>query len=92
VNGFNLGWAPELVAQDPAQTVQVGLAVQPGHTEATDAVPANGQVGLEQERVLAWAEPGHGLGTAVLDALLELVIPTSAPPDTYSTVLTITVI
>ena len=92
VNGFNLGWVPNVVS---SSVNQVGIAAGPtvaAGTEGTPSgTPADPATGLKVSRPLAVALDNAGNGTAVLGALLNLNIPTDVPAGTYAATLTLTV-
>lgn len=90
-SGSQLGWVPQ-APQDTAaftdslgntynQTVAAGAAVAPNSPAAT---------GLSAGKTLASAAAGSGLGTAILDARLKLLIPVTADAGNYDGTLTIT--
>jgi hypothetical protein len=97
-SGDYLGWQPivtddsdEVGGEGPNgggplydQTVIAGPAVLPGTGFSTPAA------GLTDNALLARAEPGEGLGIAILDARLALLIPASVDAGDYSATLTIT--
>jgi hypothetical protein len=91
INGGNLGWVPNVVDQATNQTVTAGGTIAPDNGIAPTATPAAG-VGLSTSRTLATATASHGIGTAHLDALLNLNAPTSTPAGTYNATLTLTAI
>ncbi|HEX5144158.1 MAG TPA: WxL domain-containing protein, partial [Mycobacterium sp.] len=91
INGGNLGWVPNVVDQATNQTVTAGGAIAPDNGIAPTATPAAG-VGLSTSRTMATATASHGIGTAHLDALLNLNAPTSTPAGTYNATLTLTAI
>jgi hypothetical protein len=76
-SGRALGWIPAVTGQNPAQDVVAGPPVAPG-------------VGLRDSSLLATAAANHGLGTAVLGATLQLSVPATTQPGSYSAVLTVT--
>jgi hypothetical protein len=77
ISAANLGWAPSVLAGSPA--VVAGPVVEPG-------------AGLSVSRTLASTPAGRGLGTADLDALLSLNVPTTTNAGIYTAVLTLTAI
>lgn len=79
----HLGWSPAVVGQDDGQDATAGGSVAPG-SAAGD--------GLSASRPLASAPAGSGLGTADLGGGLDLHVPTSTDPGTYSATLTLTAI
>lgn len=79
----HLGWSPQVVDQSTGQGAAAGASVAPGATA--------GQ-GLSASRPLASAPSGQGLGTADLGGGLDLHLPTSTDPGTYSATLTLTAI
>jgi ABC-type phosphate transport system substrate-binding protein len=80
-SGSRLGWTPTVVTQDAAADVVAGPVVRPG----TDP-------GLKGGPVLASAAPANGLGTSVLSAALDLLIPADTAAGTYTATLTVTAI
>jgi hypothetical protein len=91
INGGNLGWTPNVVAQLPVQNVTAGAAVQPANAIAPGATPGAG-LGLAASRTLATAAAGGGTGTADLGAGLSLLVPTSTVAGVYTATLTLTAI
>jgi hypothetical protein len=81
LSGNDLGWTPSIVSQTTGQ----------GATEGT-AVAAGDPTGLKSVQPWATAPSGSGYGTAVLGAGLDLQIPASTPPGTYTSTLTVTAI
>jgi hypothetical protein len=85
--GSLLGWSPVMTDDSDVnldgydQLVVAGAVVPPG---------AGG--GLSLPRSLAAASNGRGLGVAVLDARLKLLIPVTADAGTYTATLTFTTI
>jgi hypothetical protein len=80
-SGSYLGWTPAVATQNPANDVVAGPAVPPG----TDP-------GLKGGSGLANAAATKGVGTAVLDAALDLKVPASTAAGSYSATLTITAV
>jgi len=76
--GSNLGWVPSVGTTTPGQAVTAGGTVAPG----------TGVSG----KTLASATSGHGLGTAILNAALNLRVPTNTTEGTYTATLTLTAI
>ncbi|HEY2764097.1 MAG TPA: Ig-like domain repeat protein [Pseudonocardiaceae bacterium] len=91
INGANLGWAPHVIDKAAAQTVTPGATIDPANGIAPGASPPAG-IGLSVSRTLATAATLAGIGTAHLDALLNLNVPTSTTAGTYTTTLTLTAI
>jgi hypothetical protein len=96
-SGDYLGWVPA-VSRDSAriplgggnyydQTVLAGPEVLPGTGVAAGEGLANGAA-----NVLAAARPGSGLGEARIDTRLLLLIPVTSDAQTYSSVLTLSLI
>lgn len=78
--GSALGWTPAIVTQDPAGDVFAGGAEQPDNP------------GLGGPAELAGATVGHGAGTTVLGAALDLRIPFTTMPGNYSADLAVTLL
>lgn len=78
IPGQNLGWTPSAIDLAPAQSVTLGPSIAP---------TAGGGLGLAQTLAT-----GTGLGTAHLGAALDLDVPTTTLPGTYSATLTLTAI
>ena len=91
INGFNLGWVPNLGNSSPGQVVQVGGKIDPANAVTADLPGTDGH-GLKVSRQLAKTDPLKGTGTAVLGADLTLDVPTSVLAGTYSATLTLTAI
>jgi Big-like domain-containing protein len=91
INGGNLGWVPNVIDKGAGQTVTAGTTVAPANGIAPGTTPPAGN-GLSTSRTLATAAALAGIGTAHLDALLNLNAPTSTPAGTYTAVLTLTAI
>jgi len=81
IAGSGLGWTPNVVSQSAGQSVTAGSAVSAGVAG-----------GLSSSSVLGSSTAGASRGTAVLGAGLELKVPTTTPPGTYTATLTLTVI
>ncbi len=79
--GNDLGWTPQVTAQDPAGDVVAGAAIVAG------ANP-----GLHQGGALASAAAGKGFGSSTLGAGLDLVVPNTTKPGAYSATLTVTAV
>jgi hypothetical protein len=80
IDGNQLGWAPKVTSTSEGQSVTPGAAIAAG--------TANG---LTSSGVLGSAAVGASRGTAVLGADLELEVPTTVAPGTYTATLTLTV-
>ena len=92
VNGFNLGWEPNVISSSANQVgIAAGSTVAAGTEGTPSSAPVDPATGLKLSRVLAVAADNAGNGTAVLDALLNLNIPTDVPAGTYAATLTLTV-
>src|SRR5262245_53098025 len=74
--GDFLGWTP-VVTQNPAGDIVAGPHVDPGP-------------GLRDSQLLASAGAGAGLGTVVLGAQLDLLIPATTRAGLYTATLTVT--
>ncbi|MGE3621328.1 MAG: choice-of-anchor M domain-containing protein [Acidimicrobiia bacterium] len=83
VGAEHLGWTPAVVSQSDGQGATAGDAVAPGSSAGE---------GLSVSRPLASAPSGSGFGTADLGGGLELHVPTSTDPGTYTAVLTLTAV
>jgi hypothetical protein len=92
IAGVNLGWTPNVIDQNPGQTVVAGPIVLP-QTPPLAADPAVATAaGLHVSRLLASAAAGAGTGTSHVDALLALNVPTTVIAGTYDATLTLTAI
>jgi phosphate transport system substrate-binding protein len=80
-SGSYLGWTPTVTVQNPAADVVAGAAVNPGINP-----------GLAGGSELATGAATKGLGTSVLGATLDLVMPSSTAAGAYSATLTITAV
>jgi phosphate transport system substrate-binding protein len=87
-SGNFLGWMPIVSGQ---------LGSSPAYEQVADAGPVvppgsgiGGGAGLADGATLASARPGEGLGIAVLDARLTLLVPVTAPAGDYTGRLTLT--
>jgi hypothetical protein len=78
ISGNQLGWHPEGVV--PLADADLGPFIEP-------AAPGLGATAA----ILASAAPGHGVGTYLLRALLNLAIPPTAAAGRYDSTLTLTV-
>ncbi|MFY1636505.1 choice-of-anchor M domain-containing protein [Solwaraspora sp. WMMB335] len=78
-----LGWTPRLLDSSDGQVVTPGAVVAPGFPTGA---------GLSMGAGLASSAAGQSLGTAVLDANLSLMLPTSTPLGAYDALVTITAI
>ncbi|MDX6211650.1 MAG: hypothetical protein QOF82_737 [Frankiales bacterium] len=92
INGFDLGWTPEVVDRSLGQTIVAGDHVDPADPPVTSDLPAGDPRGLKLSRLLASAAPGDGTGTAHLGAQLTLNVPTTVAAGTYEATLTLTAI
>jgi hypothetical protein len=80
VSGNALGWTPAITTPDPANDVSVGGGVAPNNP------------GLGSAAELADASAGHGAGTTVLGAGLDLRVPFTTPTGNYGATLTVTLL
>jgi len=78
IGAQDVGWTPTSLSLAPGQTVALGPVISPG---------TGG--GLSSVQTLAI---GTGLGSASLGATLDLYVPTTTLPGTYSATLTLTAI
>lgn len=92
IMGSNLGWTPNVIDQNPNQLVVAGPVVAPEAPPVTANPAADDAKGLHFSRVLASAAAGKGTGTAHVDALLALNVPTTVIAGTYDATLTLTAI
>ncbi len=81
LSGRFLGWTPYLISP--------GAGARPGESIVSGFFGGNG---LLEPRVLASADDGHPPGFATFGAALDLRMPATTPPGTYSTTLTVTAI
>jgi hypothetical protein len=79
LSGKHLGWAPQVLVEGAGAVP--GIEVPPGLTDGR---------GLLDSAVLAHAVSGYERGTAVLGAALDVRVPTSTAPGTYTAILTLT--
>ncbi|MDP9814761.1 WxL domain-containing protein [Spirilliplanes yamanashiensis] len=79
IDGRFLGWTPKVLTTATGQTVAAGGAVPAG-------------TGLKAAAPLATAAAGKGRGTATLGADLQLRLPTTTLPGSYTATLTLTAI
>ncbi len=79
-SGNGLGWTPAITTPDAANDVTVGGLVAPNNP------------GLGTTAALAAALAGHGAGTTVLGAGLDLRIPFGTPAGNYRATLTVTLL
>jgi hypothetical protein len=79
-SGNDLGWTPAITTANTANDVTAG-----GKIAATSP-------GLKTPATLASAAAGHGGGTTVLGAALDLQIPFTTPSGNYSATLTVTLL
>lgn len=92
-SGNYLGWVPKVTSDSDAtgtgydQTVTPGPTVLPG-----EGVSAGTGMGSAGGQVLASANAGEGLGIAVLDARLLLLIPVDANAGSYDGILALTIV
>ncbi|MFJ8603226.1 hypothetical protein ACIREM_31840 [Streptomyces shenzhenensis] len=77
--GTYLGWTPTVLT--PGAGAQPGTPVAPG---------IDGGNGLTTSATLGSATTGHTKGTTTLGATLDLRLPTTTQPGTYTTTLTLT--
>jgi hypothetical protein len=92
IPGVDLGWTPNVIDKSPSQNVIAGSLVNPANPPLT-ANPAVADLnGLHVSRILASAAAGAGTGTAHVDALLALNVPTTTVAGTYDATLTLTAI
>jgi hypothetical protein len=77
--GKYLGWTPDVQVAGAGATA--GAAVQPGLTSGN---------GLTDASTLASATTGHETGSATIGAALDLQVPVTTPPGTYTATLTLT--
>jgi hypothetical protein len=90
ISAANLGWVPSLVSVSNAELVVTPAgAVAPADGVA---IGAGAGSGLSVSRNLATSPVGDSTGTAVLDAQLNVVAPTTTTPGIHSAVLTFTAI
>lgn len=90
ISAANLGWAPSVVSTlSPATVVTPGATVAPA---AGVAIGAGAGSGLSVSRTLASSAAGSSTGTAVVDATLNVVAPTTTLPGIHTAVLTFTAI
>lgn len=94
INGFNLGWTPQMVSLSANQTgaFLIGSLVAAGTEGLPGTTPADGSVGLKASRTLGTAPDNSGNGTARLGAHLDLNVPTDVSAGSYAATLTLTVI
>lgn len=93
INGFNLGWTPNVGTHSLSQTITAGALVSPASPVLDEgATPADPTQGLRVSRTLASAAAGQGTGTAHLGADLALNVPTTVIAGTYDATLTLTAI
>ena len=86
-SGNYLGWTPVLTSDS-------GITLE-GYDQSvtvTGMVPPNYGAGLKTATAMASAAPTKGLGMAVLDARLRLLIPVTAVNGVYRATMTITVL
>ena len=81
INGDSLGWTPAITTPNAANDVVAGPKVNPGSNP-----------GLKEGSGLASAAAGKGSGTTVLGGALDLVVPSTQNPGSYSATLTLTAI
>jgi hypothetical protein len=102
-SGAQLGWSPVLTATTPAFTSADGTTYTQQAAAGPKVAPntsASGTDGLNTPKTLASAAPRAGtapaltggLGTAVLDARLKLLIPVTVPAGNYTATLTISAV
>lgn len=102
-SGAQLGWSPVLTSTTPAFTSADGTTYTQQAAPGPKVAPntsASGTGGLNTPKTLASAAPRAGstpnltggLGTAVLDARLKLLIPVTVPAGNYTATLTISAV
>ncbi|MDR7325289.1 hypothetical protein [Catenuloplanes niger] len=79
LSGRYLGWSPVVIT--PGAGAVAGAPVEPG---------IGGGLGLTESATLADAAGGHGRGTASVGAGLDLRLPLTTPPGSYTATLTVT--
>jgi hypothetical protein len=79
-SGNDLGWTPTITTANTANDVTAGIKI------------AATSPGLKTPATLASAAAGHGGGTTVLGAALDLQIPFTTPSGNYSATLTVTLL
>jgi len=90
ISAANLGWVPSVVSTSNAlNVVTAGATVAPADGVA---IGAGAGSGLSVSRTLATSAAGASTGTAVVDAQLNVVAPTTTLPGIHSAVLTFTAI
>lgn len=93
-SGSQLGWDPQVTDQTGAFTDSLGntydQTVTEGATVLPNSVPAS--TGLAGGRTLAQGTAGSGLGTAILDARLKLLIPVTADAGDYDGTLSLSAV
>jgi hypothetical protein len=81
ITGNSLGWTPAITTPNAAGDVTAG-----------SPIAAGANPGLKQGGGLASAGADKGLGTTVLGADLDLKVPSSTQPGSYSATLTVTAV
>lgn len=89
-SGNYLGWDP-VVTDATGSTPTYTQLVSPGSPVAPGS-GVNTGTGLANSHTLAHADGGQGLGIAVMDARIELLVPVSARTGTYTGVLTLSLV
>lgn len=88
-SGSQLGWVPRMTEDTPAFQDATGASYNQTVAAGSPVAP-NTQGGLGNGEPLATALANQGLGTAILDARLLLLIPVTADAGDYTGVLTLT--
>lgn len=94
-SGSQMGWIPKPIVDGVTDTGPITFSDGSTYDQDADAgavVAPNtpNATGLSSGRILATAPAGDGLGTAILDARLLLLIPVTADAGDYTGTLTIT--
>jgi hypothetical protein len=91
INGYNLGWTPNVIDKATGMTVTAGAPVAPASGLQPGTTPSDATKGLKSARQLALNAAG-GIGTAHFGADLSLYAPTNTAAGTYDATLTLTAI
>jgi len=98
-SGNHLGWDPEKTWDSAAtlagydMTVTAGTARQPVAPSSTDGLgDASNETNNLLAKALAKANTGAGLGMAVIDARVRLLVPVTVNAGTYTGTLTFTIV